>query len=140
MPLCIAARHLERSRRKIHGRHMGMGEGVPKHNRDGARAGAHVDHAGAGLGADAFEQRFHQVLGFGTGDEDIGRHLEEQAKKLLRASDVLHRLGSQAAGEKALVLGQLRRGERALRICEKSRLVASQDVGKKHFGVAPRIL
>ena len=54
--------------------------------------------------SNALQHGFHQVLGFGTRDQDIGRDLEEQAKKLLHAGDVLHWLRSQAALEQALEL------------------------------------
>lgn len=110
-----------------------------KRNRDCTRSGTHVQDSRVDLAIDAREQCFHQVLSFGTGNEDIGRHLEEQAVKFLRANDVLHRFGRQAPGEEALVLGQFGLGERALRISEQGRLAASQHVSKKHFGVAPRI-
>ncbi len=65
---------------------------------------------------------------------------KSRPKELLRASDVLHGFGRQAPGEEALVLGQFGLGERALRMSEQGRLVASQHVSKQHFGVAPRIL
>ncbi len=45
MPLRIAARDLERRRRKIHRRHLGSRQGMRKRNRDRARAGAHVNDA-----------------------------------------------------------------------------------------------
>ena len=139
MALRIAACDFKRSGREIHGRHLGSRQGMRKRNRNRTRAGAHVDDARVGFIANPLQHCFHQMLGFGTRDEDIWRDLEEQAKKLLLAGDVLDRFGSLASGEQALVLGQFSRGEEALRMSKQGRLVPSQQVRQKHLGIASRI-
>ena len=111
-----------------------------KRNGDCARAGAHVDDARIGLTAEALQHCFHQVFGFGPRDQNIGRDLEQQAKELLNAGDVLDRLCRQAALEQAVKLICFRRGEKALGMGKQCCLIPSQHVGQKHFGVASRIL
>ena len=99
MTLRIAASDLKRRRVEIYSSHQGSGQGMRKRNSDRSRPGAHVDDAGRR--ADTLQRCFHQVLSLGTRDQNIGRDLELQAKELLHAGDVLHRLRSQAAPEQA---------------------------------------
>ena len=71
---------------------------------DGTRAGTHVNDASIHSKADVLQRCFDQMLGFRTGDKDIRGYFEEQAEKLLRASDVLHGLAGQASLEQAFKL------------------------------------
>ena len=71
---------------------------------------------------------FHQVLGFRARDEDSRGHFEEQAEKLLRASDVLHGLAGQASLEEAFQLIRFSWGEETLGMSQQSCLVASQHM------------
>jgi hypothetical protein len=82
---------------------------------------------------------FDQVLGFRAWYEDSWGHFEEQAKELLRASDVLHGFGGQASPEEAFQLIRFSRGEETLGMSQQGCLVASQHMSKQHFGVAARV-
>ena len=89
--------------------------------------------------ANVLQRCFHQVLGFRAGDEDSRGHFEEQAEKLLRASDVLHGFAGQTSLEEAFQLIGFSCGEETLGMSQQGCLVASQHMRKQHFGVAARI-
>ena len=77
-----------------------MFEDGGERNGDGAGAGADIGNMKmrVRLGAGPFENGFDEMLGLGTGDEDVGGDAEGEAEELLRASEVLKRVLGDAAG------------------------------------------
>ena len=108
--------------------------------RDGDRAGAGADIGDmkmrVGLGAGEVEDGFDEMLGFGTGDEDVGGDAEGEAEELLRASEVLKRMLRGAAGDERAEGVEVRRGQVVVGVGEEPGAVAMQDVGEQGLGVA----
>ena len=73
-------------------------------NSDCARTGPHVNDARVRIAVEPLQHGFHQMLGFGTRDQNIGRNFEEQSEKLLLAGKVLHWFTCQAALKQGLKL------------------------------------
>ena len=53
-------------------------------NSDCTRTGSHVNDAWIRVAFEPLQHGFYQMLGFRTGDQNIGRDFEEQAEKLLQ--------------------------------------------------------
>ena len=73
--------------------------------RDGAGAGADVEHVGVAevAGGDPAENGFDEEFGLGAGDEGVGGDAEHEAEELLMAGDVLEGLFGGAAGDEGAV-------------------------------------
>ncbi len=89
--LRVAARHLQRRRGNIGGYDVDVGGVVRNRNRDRARAGAKVQHAGARLAAHGMQSCFDHQFGFGARDKYVAIHLEFEAVKFLAAHNVRQR-------------------------------------------------
>ena len=102
------------------GGHTGSRQRMGQSNRNRPRAGAYVDDVWVGIALETLQHSFHQMLRFRTGNQNCRRDLERQAKKFLKADDVLKRLRSQAAPDKPFELTRFSGRKYALRMSQQA--------------------
>ena len=99
---------LEGVGREVRGNDPASRQGVGQGHSDRARSGADVKNSGSGVAFEAIDEGFHQDLGFGPGDEDMGGDFEGEGKEFGLAQDLLEGDPFQALsnrGLEALLLG-----------------------------------
>ena len=97
---------------------------------DSSGAGADVEDGSSGAG----ERCFDQVLGFGAGDEDVGRDAELAAVKFLNSRDVLSRRSAEALMKIAAVVDPPDFAEFVGRMSVEPASFAADGVGEQDFG------
>ncbi|MEZ5988334.1 MAG: hypothetical protein R3F30_04290 [Planctomycetota bacterium] len=97
-------------------------------DRDAARAGARLEHAGP-LGQGG-QRPLDEELGLGARDQDVGTDREAPAPELLPAEHVGQRLAAEQAAEAAAEQAALVRAQRPLVLEQEREPVDAEDVGE----------
>lgn len=86
----VVLRQCEGGRGDVHGCHFGGGEVVFESNGNAAASRAEVED-GCRSRMQRQDEALHYLLGFGTGNEGIGRHVDAETAEVRVADDVLDR-------------------------------------------------
>ncbi len=93
---------------EVRGNDSASRQGVGQGYSDRARSGADVKNSGSGAAFEAIDEGFHQDLGFGPGNEDMGGDFEGEGEEFGLSQDLLEGDPFQALsnrGPEALLLG-----------------------------------
>ena len=93
--------HGQRAQRLVHREHLQIRARGRESAGDGPAARADVGHERPGPVGEQLERALHEAFGFGTRNQDVGRHRDPETPELLEAQDVLDGLVRRAAVEQS---------------------------------------
>ena len=126
----------ERGGRDVGRRDARVRQVVGECDGDGSGAGANVEDLEGGGGIELGQDGLDEVLRLRPWDEDGGGYVEGERVELLFADDVLDGLVGEAAEDEGVVVGLLRKGERAARVGMQLSARDANGVQQQQSGIA----